>query len=217
VEFIYYDTQKKQYVTLRSEAFRIDVAKGEGGDSRVMDFTEQEDIQMLANDIRHIHLKPEAPGANSQIFFASTAYWAILAVMFIAFVSLIVIFRKRAIENADLVGHAYKRAGKVATKRLKKAARLMADNKPGEFYDETLRALWGYVGDKLNIPVEQLSRDNITDTLTARGIGTDTISPFLEALDECEFERYAPGDPKGNMAKVYEQAMKGITALNEKL
>ena len=137
--------------------------------------------------------------------------------MFIGFISLIVIFRKRAIENADVVGHASKRAGKVATKRLKKAAKLMADNKPGEFYDEALRALWGYVGDKLNIPVEQLSRENITDRLTSRGIDAATIAPFLEAIDECEFERYAPGDPKGNMNKVYEQAMKGITSLNEKL
>ena len=217
VEFIYYDTQSKQYVTLRSEPFHLDVAKGEGGDSRVIDFTEQEDIQMLANDIRHIHLKAQSSNLNSQIFFGSTTYWIALAVMFIAFVSLIVIFRKRAIENADVVGHASKRAGKVATKRLKKAARLMKENKPGEFYDETLRALWGYVGDKLNIPVEQLSRDNITDRLTSRGIDDATIAPFLEAIDECEFVRYAPGDPQGNMNKVYEQALKGITTLNGKL
>ena len=217
VEFIYYDTQKKKYVTLTSEAFHLNVAKGEGGDSRVMDFTEQEDIQLLANDIRHIHLKSQTSSLNSQIFFASTAYWVALAVMLIGFVSLFVIFRKRAIENADVVGNASKRAGKVATKRLKKAAKLMAENKPGEFYDEALRALWGYVGDKLNIPVEQLSRENITDRLTARGVDADTIKPFLEAIDECEFERYAPGDPKGNMSKVYEQAMKGITSLNNKL
>ena len=217
VEFVYYDTQKKQYVTLTSEAFHLDVAKGEGGDSRVMDFTEQEDIQLLANDIRHIHLKPQASSLHSQLFFGSATYWAVLAVMLICFISLIVIFRKRAIENADVVGHASKRAGKVATKRLKKAAKLMAENKPGEFYDEALRALWGYVGDKLNIPVEQLSRDNINEKLTAKGIDEGTIKPFLEAIDECEFERYAPGDPKGNMSKVYEQAMKGITSLNGKL
>ena len=217
VEFIYYDTQQKRYVTLTSEAFHLNVAKGEGDDSRVMDFTEQEDIQMLANDIRHIHLKPQNSTLNSQIFFASTTYWIALAVMLIGFISLIVIFRKRAIENADLVKARGKKANKVATKRLKKAAKLMAENKPGEFYDEALRALWGYVGDKLNIPVEQLSRENITGRLTARGIDADTIKPFIEAIDECEFERYAPGDPKGNMSKVYEQAMKGITTLNGKL
>ena len=217
VEFIYYDTQQKRYVTLTSEAFHLDVAKGEGGDSHVVDYTEQEDIQLLANDIRHIHLKPQPSNIKSQTLFASTTYWVTLAVMFIGFISLIVIFRKRAIENADLVKARGKRANKVATKRLKKAASLMKENKPSEFYDEALRALWGYVGDKLNIPVEQLSRDNINDRLTERGIDAATIAPFLEAIDECEFERYAPGDPKGNMNKVYEQAMKGITSLNEKL
>ncbi|MBR6187565.1 MAG: protein BatD [Prevotella sp.] len=217
VEFIYYDTQQKRYVTLTSEAFHLDVAKGEGGDSHVVDYTEQEDIQLLANDIRHIHLKPQPSNIKSQTLFTSTTYWVTLAVMFIGFISLIVIFRKRAIENADLVKARGKRANKVATKRLKKAASLMKENKPSEFYDEALRALWGYVGDKLNIPVEQLSRDNINDRLTERGIDAATIAPFLEAIDECEFERYAPGDPKGNMNKVYEQAMKGITSLNEKL
>jgi hypothetical protein len=217
VEFIYYDTQKKQYVTLTSEAFHLDVAKGEGGDSHVIDFTNQEDIQMLANDIRYIHHGDTVLKQQGESFFASATYWVVLAVLFVVFVSLIVIFRKRAIENADVVAHASKRAGKVASKRLKKAAKLMAENKPSEFYDEVLRALWGYVGDKLNIPVEQLSRENISERLAGRKADENTIALFIEAIDECEFERYAPGDPKGNMSKVYDKAMKGITSLNEKL
>ena len=217
VEFIYYDTQKKQYVTLTSQTFHLDVAKGEGGESHVADYTSQEDIQMLANDIRYIHQGDTTLKQQGETFFASATYWVALAVLFLVFVSLIVIFRKRAIENADVVGHASKRAGKVASKRLKKAARLMAENKPGEFYDEVLRALWGYVGDKLNIPVEQLSRENISERLAERKADEQTIALFIGAIDECEFERYAPGDPKGNMNKVYDSAMKGITSLNEKL
>ena len=217
VEFVYYDTKQKKYVTLTSEPFHLDVAKGEGGDSRVGDYAGQEDIQMLATDIRHIHLGNTELKEQGESFFASTTYLVALALLFLAFISLFIIFRKRAIENADLVKARGKRANKVATKRLRVAAKLMQENKPSQFYDEVLRALWGYVGDKLNIPVEQLSRENITDRLTARGIDMQTISPFIEAIDECEFERYAPGDPKGNMSKVYEQAMKGITSLNEKL
>ena len=217
IEFIYYDTQEKAYRTLTSQPFHLSVAKGEGGESHIQDFTEQEDIQLLASDIRHIKLGNARLQSSAGSFFASPTYWVALALLALTFISLFIIFRKRAIENADLVRHASKRAGKVARKRLKKAAKLMADNKPGEFYDEALRALWGYVGDKLNIPVEQLSRENITDRLKERGIDETTIAPFIEAIDECEFERYAPGDPKGNMSKVYEQAMKGITSLNEKL
>lgn len=126
------------------------------------------------------------------------------------FVSLFVIFRQRAIDNANVTKARGKKANKVATKRLKKASRLMADNKPGEFYDEVLRALWGYVGDKMNIPVEQLSHDNISMRLAERNVDETVISQFIGALDECEFERYAPGDPKGNMNKVYEKAMTAI-------
>ena len=103
----------------------------------------------------------------------------------------------------------------MATKRLKKAAKLMAENKPNEFYDEVLRALWGYVGDKLSIPVEQLSHDNISQRLTDRHVDEAVISEFIGALDECEFERYAPGDPKGNMNKVFEKAMNAIEKIED--
>ena len=91
----------------------------------------------------------------------------------------------------------------------------MMDNKPGEFYDEVLRALWGYVGDKLNIPVAQLSHDNISQKLAERGVHQSIIDKFLGALNECEFERYAPGDPKGNMNKVYDKAMLAIEKIEE--
>jgi tetratricopeptide (TPR) repeat protein len=91
----------------------------------------------------------------------------------------------------------------------------MTENKPGEFYDEVLRALWGYVGDKLNIPVAQLSHDNISSKLAERGVHQSIIDKFIGALDECEFERYAPGDPKGNMNKVYDKAMLAIEKIEE--
>jgi tetratricopeptide (TPR) repeat protein len=129
------------------------------------------------------------------------------------FITLFVIFRQRAIDNANVTKMRGKKANKVATKRLKQAAKLMTDGKASAFYDEVLRALWGYVGDKLNIPVEQLSHDNISQKLSERSVDADTIALFIGALDECEFERYAPGDPKGNMNKVYDKAMTAISQI----
>ena len=214
VEFTYFDTKEKQYKTLTSEAYDLAVAKGDGDETTVQSYGgSQEDIQMLANDIRYIKLGNVNMQSEGSLFFASTLYWIALAVLVLVFILLFVVFRQRAIENADLVKTRGKKANKVAVKRLKKAAKLMKDNKPGEFYDETLRALWGYVGDKLNIPVEQLSRDNISDRLTERNVNAETIKQFIEAIDECEFERYAPGDPKGNMNKVYQMAMTAITQI----
>ena len=166
--------------------------------------------QELSRDIRYIKTGDVRQQGIDEFFFGSTAYWVTLAIMALVFISLFVIFRQRAIENANVTKRRAGKANKVATKRLKKASKLMADNKPGEFYDEVLRALWGYVGDKLNIPVEQLSHDNISQRLSERGVGEETIAQFIGALDECEFERYAPGDPKGNMNKVYEKAMMAI-------
>ena len=191
------------------EPLSLDVAKG-SGPGTVTDFSGQQDLQELSRDIRYIKTGDVSQQGFDEFFFGSTAYWVTLVIMAVVFISLFVIFRRRAIENANVTKRRAGKANKVATKRLKKASKLMADNKPGEFYDEVLRALWGYVGDKLNIPVEQLSHDNISQRLSDRGVGEETIAQFMGALDECEFERYAPGDPKGNMNKVYEKAMKAI-------
>ena len=209
IEFVFFNTATQKYETVKSEGFTLDVAKGSGS-AKVSDFTGQEDLQLLNKDIRHIKTGSSMQHSLDDFFFGSTGYWCSLIILAIIFISLFVIFRKRAIENANITKQRGKRANKVATKRLKKASRLMTENKPGEFYDEVLRALWGYVGDKLAIPVEQLSHDNISQRLTERQVDEGTINEFMGALDECEFERYAPGDPKGNMNKVYDKAMTAI-------
>ena len=209
VSLTYFDTTSKTYRTVTSEPLTLDVAKG-SGPGAMSDYSGQQDLQELSRDIRYIKTGDVRQQGIDEFFFGSTAYWITLAIMALVFISLFVIFRQRAIENANVTKRRAGKANKVATKRLKKASKLMADNKPGEFYDEVLRALWGYVGDKLNIPVEQLSHDNISQRLSDRGVGEETIAQFIGALDECEFERYAPGDPKGNMNKVYEKAMMAI-------
>jgi tetratricopeptide (TPR) repeat protein len=214
IEFTYFDTANKRYETVRTEGFTLNVAKGAGTGS-VSDFTGQEDLQLLGKDIRHIKTGDTRQHSVDDFFFGSMGYWIALAVLAIIFISLFVVFRQRAIENANITKRRAGKANKVATKRLKKASKLMAANKPGEFYDEVLRALWGYVGDKLNMPVEQLSHDNISQRLADRNVNEETIAQFMGALDECEFERYAPGDPKGNMNKVFDKAMTAIEKIEE--
>ena len=214
VEFTYFDVSSNSYKTVKSEGFTLDVAKGSGA-GKVNDFTGQEDLQELTKDIRYIKTGDARQQGLDHFFFGSTAYWVSLVVLALIFLSLFVIFRQRAIDHADVTKMRGKKANKVATRRLKKAARLMAANKPAEFYDEVMRALWGYVGDKLNIPVAQLSHDNISQRLADRSVDEVTIGQFIGALDECEFERYAPGDPKGNMNKVYEKAMTAIEKIEE--
>ena len=208
VEFTYYDTASHSYKTVKSQGFTLDVQKGSGSGSTMSDYTGQEDLKLLNKDIRYIKTGTTEQHGIDDFFFGSKGYWISLALLALVFVSLFVIFRQRAIAGADIVGQRAGRANKVA-------ARLMRENKPSDFYDEVLRALWGYVGDKLNIPVEQLSHDNIAERLTARSVEQTVIDQFIGAIDECEFERYAPGDPKGNMNKVFEKAMNAIEKIED--
>ena len=212
IEYVYFDTRANAYKTVKTQSFTLNVAKGDGSNT-VASFNGQEDVRLLNSDIRYIKTGATRQHPVGQFFFASTAYWVTLVVLLLAFVSLFIIFRRRAIENANIVKQRAGKASKVASKRLKKAARLMKDGKQNEFYDEVLRALWGFVGDRLNMPVEQLSRENISQQLSDYQVSDDIISQFIGALDECEYARYAPGDATGNMNKVYDMAMKAITQI----
>ena len=214
IEFVYYDTEANAYKTVKTQAFTLNVAKGSGSAS-VSDYTGDAADDQLNKDIRGIKTGDADVHDIGDFFFGSTAYWVAMCVLAAIFVSLFVVFRHRAIANANIDHMRGKKANKVATKRLKKANRLMLDSKASLFYDEVLRALWGYVGDKLSIPVEKLSRENISQRLAERSVGDETIALFIGALDECEFERYAPGDVKGNMSKTFEAAMTAIMRIEE--
>ena len=212
IEYVYYDIHERKYKTLTTEGFTLNVAKGSGSGS-VSAYTAQEDVQLLNSDIHYIHTGDTRQHAAGDFFFGSAEYWVILSSFFAVFVALLVIFRHRAIENANIVKQRAGRANKVAVKRLKQANKLMKAGQSGAFYDEVMRALWGYVGDKLNMPVEQLSRENISQQLTDHQVSDDVIQQFISALDECEFARYAPGDATGNMNKVYDTALSALTQI----
>ena len=211
IEFVYYDINDHQYKTVTTDGFTLNVAKGSGGN--VSAYTAQEDVQLLNSDIHYIHTGDTRQHAAGDFFFGSAEYWVILSSLFAVFVALLVIFRHRAIENANIVKQRAGRANKVAVKRLKQAHKLMKNGLSNDFYDEVMRALWGYVGDKLNMPVEQLSRENISQQLTSHQVSDEVVSQFISALDECEFARYAPGDATGNMNKVYDTALSALTQI----
>lgn len=212
VELTYYDTRENAYKTVKTQPFKLTVEKGDGSGKAISESFEEKD-----SDIRGIKTGKVKMRSVGEMFYGSMGFWAGLFVPLAAFVALLVIFRRRAIENADIVKRRSNQANKIATKRLRKASRLMNGGRQGEFYDEVMRALWGYVSYKLNMPAEQLSRENIREKLAAHSVDGATVDKFLEALDECEFERYAPGDAKGNMNKTFESAMTAITEIENAL
>ena len=204
VSLTYYDTSTNSYKTIKTQPLQVKIEKGDGNKTTVDDFSDQ------PKDIKPIKTSDEDVVGVYTSFVGSGSYWLWLILPFVVFVAVLVVFRKRALDSANIVASKQKRATKVATKRLKTAYRLMKAGRSGEFYDEVLRALWGYVGDRMNMPVESLSRENVVEAFEARNVQKETTEKFVHALDECEFERYSPGDPAGNMNKTYESAMIAI-------
>ena len=205
---MYFDTATHSYKTLTTQPLEIDVEKGSG------DANGNVNVNYSDNDIHDIMLGESSRQNVRNTFFQTPVYLGVIVAMVLAFAISCIVFRKRAMALNDVIAMKSKKANKVAVKRLRKAHKYMLEGKDEAFYDEVLRALWGYVSDKLSMPVEQLSRDNIADKLVQRGTVRPVIESFITAIDECEYARYAPGDKVGNMQNTYKVATEAITNID---
>ena len=208
VKFVYYDTATGSYKTIRTQAFKIKVEQGDDVNSG-----DTENL-LVDGDIHDLKLTDNELSSVSP-FFNSISYWLVLLLLVSGFSFVVYTFRQRAIARADIAQFRGKNAEKVARRQLMKASELMLKGKAENFYDEILRTLWGYAGNKLNMPIEQLSKENIAESFANKKVDRQRIDKFIGALDECEFERYAPGDEKGNMNRTYEAAMTAILGIEE--
>ena len=218
IEFSYFDLKTKSYKTIKTEAYELKVEKGEGNaDQVIADFTNKEDLKVLGHDIRYIKLGDTKLTRKDDFFFGSMAYYLWYIIPLVLFIVFVIVCRKQAMENANVAKVRTKKANKVATKRMKNASKLLAGNQKEAFYDEVLKALWGYISDKLSIPVSQLSKDNIEEELTKYGVNPELIKDFIGTLNECEFARYAPGNQNEAMDKVYASAVEVISKMENSI
>lgn len=218
VEFTYFDLKSNSYKTLKTEAYNLRVAKGQGNaDQVISDFTNKESVKMLGKDIRFIKLGDSSLRPKGDFFFGTVEYYLCYLIPLLLFVVFAVIYRQKALENANVAKVKTKKANKVATRRMKLAGKLLAENKKNEFYDEVLKALWGYISDKLSIPVSQLSKDNIEAELTNYGVPEALIAEFIGVLNECEYARYAPGNENEAMDKVYSASVEVISKMENSI
>lgn len=218
VEFTYFDLKSNSYKTLKTEAYNLKVAKGQGNaDQVISDFTNKESVKMLGRDIRFIKLGDSSLRPKGDFFFGTVGYYLCYLIPLLLFVVFAVIYRQKALENANVAKVKTKKANKVATRRMKLAGKLLAENKKNEFYDEVLKALWGYISDKLSIPVSQLSKDNIEAELTNYGVQEALIAEFIGVLNECEYARYAPGNENEAMDKVYSASVEVISKMENSI
>ena len=218
IEFSYFDLKSQAYKTLKTDSYTLNVAKGEGNaDQVIANFTSKEDLKVLGKDIRYIKTGNTHLTEKGKYFFGSTSYYVWYIIPLALFIGFMIIYRKQAMENANVAKVRTKKANKVATKRMKNAGKLLAEKKTEAFYDEVLKAMWGYISDKLNIPVSQLSKDNIEEELNKYGVSEDLIKAFISTLNECEFARYAPGNQNEAMDKVYSSAIDIISKMENSI
>ena len=193
VEFSYFDVKSGSYKTLTTPEYTLNVAKGSGSSSSApVGYVSKEELRLLGQDIRYINLGEAKYHAKGEYLYGTTGYWLWYIIPFGVFILIIVVYRKQAVENANIANVKTKKASKVATRRLKVAKQKMRENDKAIFYDEVLKALWGYLSDKLSMPVSELSKDNISAKLADRQVPEELIGECVALVGECEFARYAP-------------------------
>ena len=218
-KFIYFDTDSRSYKTLKTEAYTLKVNKGKGGAGQsVSNYSgQQQDVQQLNQDIRFIKKGEVDLHQPGDTFFGTWKCWVAYLLPLFLFIIVLVLGRKQMKAHANVALSRGRKANKVARKRMKTAKKLLDTHDTGKFYDEVLRALWGYVGDKFNMSQESLNKENIEQSLTSRNVPAEQIQQFMKVLNDCEFARYAPGDVNENMENVYNSAISAISKMEDNL
>ena len=224
VQFSYFDIDEKTYKTLRTPEYTIRVKRGNGtngengdnGAGQVISYTQKEDIKQLGTDIRYIDTKA-LRGKKDR--FADRVQntdliWLWYVIPLIIAIILLIVLRKQIQEASDITRMKYKRANKVAQKRLKAASAALKANDRNTFYAEIEKAAWTYLSDRLSIPTADLNKENIASILTQKGVSESLIAEVKNVLSTAEFARYAPSTDHG-MDDLYTATTNLINHLEE--
>ena len=216
IEFTYFDLQRNEYVTLRSRPMTLEITPDErgGGDAVVMQGRglSKEEVRLLGEDIRFIKLgNPQLRAARVPFLF-SGAYWGLQGLIVVLFVAVYASLRKRIRESQNLALVRGKRANKVAVQRFRAAKGYMEEQNRHAFYEEMLRALWGYMGDKFNIPVANLTKENVREELHKRGVSAEDSQRFTNIITQCDEAQYSPAE-SARMGDVYSEGVDLISRI----
>ena len=219
VKYTYYDVNQKRYVTLQTQPINLTVEKGNEAESGpvIVSGVTRKDVQNLGSDIRFINIKKSELTGKGTFFVGTASFWIITMVLVILAVLCWAIFRKMAARKADVAGTKNRKATKMAMKRLHLAGTFLKQNLYTAFYEELHKALLGFVSDKLNMPVAELSRDRISESLAERGVAQESIDTFIGILDACEFARYAPDAGNEAMTAHYNSAIETISLIDSNM
>ena len=208
-EFTYFNPATRKYETLTTQKYDLTVAKGSGAASQAP----KGGIEQKNRDILHIktgdlHLKQEHSYAVEGF-----GYWLWYIVPLLLLAAVLFYYRKALKARSDMQLMRTKRANKVAQKRLRAAKQWMRAGDKNKFYAEVLTALWGYLSDKIQIPVSELNKENISAELTNYGATDEVIAAVIEVLNNCEFAQYAPELSGNDMESIYSAAADAMDKL----
>lgn len=217
VSFSYFDPRTAKYVTLSTPRRDITVLPDStgggvvGGGGLVSGFTKEE-VKVLGQDIRFIKLGRPDLNKSGKLFMGSLLYWALFLALIGLFSFALIYLQKRMelMKNVEFVRG--RRANKVALQRLKQAENYMSSGDQRNFYEEMLKALWGYMSDKLNIPGASLTRESVREELSRREIPKEQINRYIELISDSEYSQYSPGESR-RMQDVYANAVDVISKL----
>ncbi len=217
VEFSYFDLRKQEYVTQQSPEYIINV-EGESTASSTPSITgiNKEEVELLGEDIRYIKTGEVSLKKSNEFFLTSWMFGGMYAAPFLLFTLLFAYKRREEKLSGNTVLLKNRRANKEATKRLKQAKKYLGEQNRKAFYDEITRAIWGYLGDKLNISQSALSREQIQLTLTEKRIAPETIQLVFKTLDAAEMALFSPVSD-GEMNRAYDDAGEIISKLDAEL
>ena len=220
VEFSYFDPSRMQYMTLKSKALELEItpdAKG-GGDAPVVQGRgmSKEEVKLLGQDIRFIKLGSPQLRSVREPFLFSAAYWVLFFGILILFAMVYVALRRQIRESQNVALLRGKRANKVAVQRFRAAKRYMEEQNRHAFYEEMLRALWGYMSDKFNIPVANLTKENVREELHKRGVSSEESQRFTAIITKCDEAQYSPA-ASARMTEVYGEGVDIISRIEAKI
>ena len=219
VKYSYYDVKAGKYVTLQTDSIAFNVARGADvpGAGTVISAPSQKDVKSLGTDIRYINVKNSQLSAKGVFFVGSALFWVLTALIVLLAVLCWAAFRKIAARRADVAGAKNRKATKMAMKRLRLAGTFLRQNLYTAFYEELHKALLGFMSDKLNVPVAELSKERIAEILSEGGVPASLIDSFVGLIDACEFARYSPSAGNEAMTAHYEAALDVISSVDSNM
>lgn len=218
VQFSYFNPSSSSYNTLSSGEINLAVLRGEDLETgpAVAGYS-REDIRILGSDIRFIKTGGVVLQRIGHDPFGTFRFYLWFIFPLLIFAILVIIQRKKIRDRADIALLKNRRASKMARRRLKNAGRLLKIKKNQQFYEEVLKACWGYLSDKLLIPLSGLNRDNARKALLEKMVGEESVNKLMDVIEQCEYARYAPASSAGDMDRIYGDTINIITEIEQKI